>query len=103
MDAEAFAQVATCYSPSKFFNYEDSKAIYREYPKLDGTINYVFNEGFVPVIDSVIESDNVTLFSKEQETFFRLYIDAADNFIIDGVALDGVLKQFDEFLGSYGG
>ena len=96
MDTSAFTQLAVSHSTSKFYEYETNKAVHRDYVELTGYEKKLFNLGFIGIIDEVIMTRNTSLFSIEQEKFFRQYVLEANT-----NELSGVMDQFDNFLGTF--
>ena len=75
---------------------DSSRPIFQSKEKLDGTFTKVFTTDFIHLLDTCIVSNNLYVLSKEQEIFFKRYLEEAD-----AKNLSDDMQQFDIYLGSY--
>lgn len=78
---------------SQFNMFETYKPISGDKVKLDGSVEFEFDEKFARLFDIVILTNNKDILSKEQERFINLYFKEADG------TMSEKIKQFDKFLG----
>ena len=78
---------------SHFNMFESYKPISGDKVKLDGSVEFEFDEKFARLFDIVILTNNKDILSKEQERFINLYFKEAD------ATMSTKVKQFDKFLG----
>ena len=78
---------------SHFNMFESYKPISGDKVKLDGSVEFEFDEKFARLFDIVILTNNKDILSKEQERFINLYFKEAD------ATMSPKVKQFDKFLG----
>ena len=78
---------------SQFNMFETYKPMSGDKVKLDGSVEWEFDEKFARLFDIVILTNNKDILSKEQEQFINLYFKEAD------ATMSTKVEQFDKFLG----
>lgn len=78
---------------SQFNMFDSYKPLSGDKVKLDGSIEFEFDERFARLFDIAIVTNNKDILSKEQERFINLYFKEADS------VMSTKVEQFDKFLG----
>ena len=86
---------------SLFRTMESGKSIFINDKDLYGFDTANFSLNFIPLLDKSIVEDNLHVISIEQQRFLQRYFEEANKLMEEDLELSKVMKEFDNFLGSY--
>ena len=86
---------------SLFRTMESGKSIFLNNKDLYGLDTANFSLNFIPLLDKSIVEDNLYVISIEQQRFLQRYFEEAYKLMEEDLELSKVMKEFDNFLGSY--